>query len=85
MNTMKREVSENAFVIVVRNASVGGRVCGLVDTSAACVRSFNSRRTASRGRVYSKRCDERNRLANNVFYFDHNFVRFINEKYIANV
>ena len=85
MNTMKREVSKNAFVIVVRNVSVGGRVCGLVDTSVACVRSFNSRRTASRGRVCSKRCDECNRTANNVFYFDHNFARFINEKYIANV
>ena len=85
MNTMKREVSKNALVIVVRNASVGGRVCGLVNTSAACVRNFYSRRNGSKGSVCSKRCDECNRTANNVFYFDHNFVRFINEKYIANV
>ena len=85
MNTMKREVSKNAFVIVVRVVSVGGRVCGLVSTSVACVCNFNSRCTGSKGSVCSKRCDECNCTANNVFYFDHNFVRFINEKYIANV
>ena len=85
MNTMKREVSKNAFVIVVRNVSVGGRVCGSVNTSVACVRSFNSRRTGSKSSVCSKRCGKCNCTANNVFYFDHNFARFINEKYIANV
>jgi len=55
MNTMKREISKNAFVIVVRNVSVGGRVCYLVNTSAARVRSFNSRRNTRTDSMGSKR------------------------------
>lgn len=85
MNIMKCEVSKNVFVIVVRDVSVGGCVCGLVNISVVCVCNFNSWCIGSKGSVCSKCCGKCNCIVNNVFYFDYNFVCFINEKYIVNV